>query len=369
MTHAFWQRLALTAFIVIDGGVAASAATDVCTDLQARLDAISRGGSSNGDVYRMYDAQVQQQRAAVDRATSQARAAGCYGGGLFSAKPGPQCPQLITAVNTAAATLQRLTETRDQYRSDPYALTSQRNDILRLMSINRCGNYAAYTPPSGGGFFANLFGGGFFGNGYYGGGYGYSATYRTLCVRASDGYYFPVSFSTTPDHFNADAAACQSMCPGADVSLFVHHNPGEDVDTMVSLSGVPYSSLPNAFKYRTSYDPHNACGTPTPSQTDQATGQAFLTPLPGQQVPATPISIPGANATFTPLPGPVTPATVVPTPISRPPTTSEDPETQADRTGQLVPAPIVANPEPALAGVTSDGRPIRLVGPSYYVAR
>ena len=29
-----------------------------------------------------------------------------------------------------ATTLAHLTETRDQYRSDPYALTSQRNDIL-----------------------------------------------------------------------------------------------------------------------------------------------------------------------------------------------------------------------------------------------
>src|SRR5205814_1311662 len=128
MTHTFWQRLALTAFILVDGGVAASAATDACTDLQARLDAVSRSGSGNGD-----------------------------------------------------------------------------------------------------GFLASLFGGGFFGNGYSGG-YGYSSAYRTLCVRASDGYYFPISFSTTPDHFNADAVTCQSMCPGSAVSLFVHHNPGEEVD-------------------------------------------------------------------------------------------------------------------------------------------
>jgi hypothetical protein len=368
MTHAFWKRLALAAFILADGGVAASAATDVCSDLQARLDALSRSGSGNGDAYRMYDAQATQQRAALDRATSQARSAGCYGG-IFSPKASPQCPQLITSINTMATTLAHLTDTRDQYRSDPYALTSQRNDILRLMSINRCGNYAAYTPPSNGGFLASLFGGGLFGNGYSGGyGYGYGATYRTLCVRASDGYYFPISFSTTPDHFNTDAAACQAMCPGANVSLYVHHNPGEEVDSMVSLTGLPYSALPTAFKYRTSYDPSSSCGSATQSPVDQLAAQtAALTPGgQGQTQPVFPINVPGANAIFTPLP---LPTPLVPIPALRPASASEDPETLADRGGQLIPAPVVIDSGPVVAGVTSDGRPIRLVGPSYYVAR
>ena len=31
------------------------------------------------------------------------------------------------------------------------------------------------------------------------------ATYRTICVRLCDGYYFPVSFSTLPNHFQRDA--------------------------------------------------------------------------------------------------------------------------------------------------------------------
>jgi len=219
---------------------------------------------------------------------------------------------------------------------------------------------------------ATIFGGGFgsLGNGYYGPyGSGYGGTYRTLCVRSGDGYYFPVSFSTTPDHFNTDAATCQAMCPGADVSLYVHRNPGEDVDSMVSLSGTPYSALPHAFKYRTSYDSSYACGTPRPLSPDQAIAQSAVLPpgYIGQAVPVTPINIPGANATFTPLPVPPTPLVAVPLP--RPRSTSEDPETQADRVGQLVPAPVVVDPEPTLAGVASDGRPIRVVGPSYYVAR
>src|SRR5690606_29512315 len=32
-------------------------------------------------------------------------------------------------------------------------------------------------------------------------------TYRTVCVRLCDGFFFPISFATTPDRFGADEAA------------------------------------------------------------------------------------------------------------------------------------------------------------------
>ena len=38
------------------------------------------------------------------------------------------------------------------------------------------------------------------------------ATYRTICVRLCDGYFFPVSFSTLPNHFPRDADICQQKC-------------------------------------------------------------------------------------------------------------------------------------------------------------
>src|SRR5687767_1671517 len=41
-------------------------------------------------------------------------------------------------------------------------------------------------------------------------------TYRTLCVRSCDGYYCPISYSTTREHFSADQEACQRMCPAGD---------------------------------------------------------------------------------------------------------------------------------------------------------
>lgn len=79
------------------------------------------------------------------------------------------------------------------------------------------------------------------------------ATYRTLCVRLCDGYYFPVSFSTLPTHFSRDAEDCQSKC-AAPAELFYYQNPGGAIEQMVSQrSTQPYTSLKTAFKYRKEY--------------------------------------------------------------------------------------------------------------------
>src|SRR5690606_11776960 len=58
------------------------------------------------------------------------------------------------------------------------------------------------------------------------------ATYRTLCVRLCDGYYFPISFATLPNHFPRDVDACQSRC-AAPTELYYHRNPGGAVEEMI----------------------------------------------------------------------------------------------------------------------------------------
>ena len=83
-------------------------------------------------------------------------------------------------------------------------------------------------------------------------------TYRTLCVRLCDGYYFPVSFAAGPDHLERDRAACESRC-GTQGRLFVHRNPGGSVEDMQDLSGRPYRQLRTAFLYRSEYVPSCAC--------------------------------------------------------------------------------------------------------------
>lgn len=86
--------------------------------------------------------------------------------------------------------------------------------------------------------------------------------YRTLCVRTCDGYYYPVSYSTTRASFARDAKQCQSSC-AVPAKLFVHRNPGADVQHMVDLKGKPYSQMENAFRYRKEYVKDCRC-TPEP---------------------------------------------------------------------------------------------------------
>lgn len=85
-----------------------------------------------------------------------------------------------------------------------------------------------------------------------------AGTYRTMCVRLCDGYYFPISFSATRDRFARDAKTCESSC-GGQARLFVYRNPGADVVDMVDLRGQPYRQLSTAFLYRTEYVPACRC--------------------------------------------------------------------------------------------------------------
>ncbi|MEM7747910.1 MAG: DUF2865 domain-containing protein [Pseudomonadota bacterium] len=83
-------------------------------------------------------------------------------------------------------------------------------------------------------------------------------TYRTVCVRLCDGYYFPISASTTRSRFGEDVSACSSRC-SAETRLFKYPTFGGSVETMTDLAGREYSSLDTAFLYRTKYDPSCKC--------------------------------------------------------------------------------------------------------------
>ncbi len=113
---------------------------------------------------------------------------------------------------------------------------------------------------NGGNFLDNLFGNNPAPGGAPAGDLGpQSGTYRTVCVRTCDGAYFPVSFATVPGRFPDDEKTCKSLCPAAEATLFAYRNPGEDMNQAVSISGQPYSALPNAFKFRTEFNPSCAC--------------------------------------------------------------------------------------------------------------
>jgi hypothetical protein len=78
------------------------------------------------------------------------------------------------------------------------------------------------------------------------------ASYRTMCVRTCDGFYFPISFSTLGSRFPEDESKCKTQC-AAPAELYVYKNPGEEVEQMVSITGEPYNNLKNAWRHRKQY--------------------------------------------------------------------------------------------------------------------
>lgn len=219
----------------------------------------ARGGPAVTSLNRTID----QQQGALTTTDSHARRIGCYKRGFLFFRPErpPECTRLLDTVDKMKRNLAKLTARRDRLAGPVNPDDPGKQRILRLLGENRCGpQYRQYANVRRSrGLFDMLFEedsgpqegwrGGIYGNRMLGD----VPTYRTLCVRTCDGYYFPISFAALPERFEQDAQQCRQMCPNAVVELYVHENPGGSVEQMVSLSGRPYESIPTAFLYRKEY--------------------------------------------------------------------------------------------------------------------
>lgn len=102
---------------------------------------------------------------------------------------------------------------------------------------------------------------------------------KTWCVRLCDGFYFPVSYSTTSSSYQQDLAICQHRCPGADVSLYSHPSYLDPEDMVSAVSGERYTKLPTAFAYRTKVTGNCSCELTTPTvKSAKADGDETGTP-------------------------------------------------------------------------------------------
>jgi hypothetical protein len=89
-----------------------------------------------------------------------------------------------------------------------------------------------------------------YGSDYQGGGWEEDfGTYRTLCVRTCDGFYFPISDGVRRERLYADSRSCMQRCDG-EARLYYYPTDRGSVETMVDLSGRRYADLPTAFRYR-----------------------------------------------------------------------------------------------------------------------
>jgi hypothetical protein len=246
----------------------------LCVRYESQLAALDRGVTGDpakAEQIKRYEDAAAKQQAELDRLGQQSQRLGCQGGGFFSLFSGqsPQCGPVINQIQQMRANLDRTLSDIQRLQGNSGEREGQRRALLVALGQNDCGpQYRQYaTGGGGGGFFENLFGGG-----------GFTpvpmpdatpaGTYRTLCVRTCDGYYFPISYSTVPSRFADDEQLCKRLCPAAEAVLYSHRNPGEDVARAVSSSGRAYSDLPTAFRYRKSYDAACSCRAPGQSWAD-----------------------------------------------------------------------------------------------------
>lgn len=232
--------------------------SSICFQLEQRLVEESQFGNKSRDLIPAIDNQLRQIEQQYRTASSTLENANCYDYFLFSKtlRKTKKCFDLSREVESLNLRRGDLEAQRNQLMGS--SGQSYQDEIIRELARNNCGSI--YTeqatrqqrkdPFSGlweedsgtndarlGKSFSNL----------------PFATYRTLCVRLCDGYYFPVSFSTLPNHFERDEYTCQSKCV-APTELYYYQNPGGAVEQMVGArTNVPYTQLQNAFRYRKEY--------------------------------------------------------------------------------------------------------------------
>jgi Protein of unknown function (DUF2865) len=236
------------------GGRPQAASGPICVQLEQRLVAEGQRGNQGRSQLPRIEDEFNQQGRAAEQAQGQLDRGDCYEYFLFS-KTLRRTQQCVNAANNLDAAKRRLSELsilrqQQQGSSD----RSYQDDIIRELARNGCGaqyiQEARKRDQNG-----SIFGGSEddgpksennFGSLPF-------ATYRTVCVRLCDGFFFPVSFSTLPNHFGRDAEQCQSRC-AAPVELYYHQNPGADIRQAVSAkSQTPYTNLKVAFKYTKEY--------------------------------------------------------------------------------------------------------------------
>ncbi len=185
-------------------------------------------------------------------------------------------------------------------------------------------------------------------------------TLRTLCVRSSDGYYWPISFSTTEQYLSLDAAACAEQANGHDVELYYHKNPGQEADDMINMAGIPYKSMPNAFLFRSEFIQNNIFKRQKSSGffevvENKANGQSRTMIMFEEQGFPMPIRDPRQKIKTT-----VAKAIFVPLPRNRP-----------YREGEPRPKQIVATPKitAPIQTFISNGKTIRIIGPDTLYAQ
>lgn len=246
--------------------VAGPALAQSCRTLETQLAQLRASGTGTPSArYLQYDRAVNDQIVQIRKTERAAQLNGCR---LIRSRA---CNRINDSLSRMESNLEQLRRERDRLAPRGRDTTAAQQALLNEMRMRGCeqadyreASLPSNEPPRRRSLLEQIFGvrtyserGSEFD--YEAGRMNLFGTYRTLCVRTCDGYYFPISFSTTQDRFAEDQATCQAMCPGTETRLFVHEMPGGDAETAISWrTGEAYASLENAFSYRRELNP--ACG-------------------------------------------------------------------------------------------------------------
>ncbi len=246
----FRNLVAVTAFLAAGG--AALAQTADCQRYRAELANLERGGGGAPS------GAAEASRAEMGRLIGYYRSIGCERGplGFLSGAPPAECGPVAQRIRQLEATVAR------QGQSDSTGIELRRRQLVGAIQ-----QACSVEQPRG--FFETLFGpprtqqpqqpimpegqpiiADDDNNQSLGG-------RRLVCVRTCDGSFFPLS-NAPGGRQNADEM-CQALCPGTETLAFATSGGDNAMNRAVSLSGKPYTSIANAFKYKKAFDGSCAC--------------------------------------------------------------------------------------------------------------
>jgi len=284
-------RLAFAVILAVGGAGAVGrvSAQQLSADCQRLRQAIA--DASRNDSGAQYQAAAERQRAELDRTTTYAHSIGCdrHQFLFFGAAPPPQCSEINAQVGRMRANLDEL-----QQRAGGGA--GGRGELIARFNA-QCATAQQQQQP------ANILDALFGGLGRQQpndvetmplnpdqplGPTEAQAGSKAVCVRSCDGAFFPVSYSAGQGRLSGLEDMCRSLCPNADVSLYTYPPSGQ-IEQAVSITGARYMDLPNALKYRQSYDPTCSCKRKGESWADalagaeaklgrESKGDVFVTP-------------------------------------------------------------------------------------------
>ncbi|MFK8033250.1 MAG: DUF2865 domain-containing protein [Hyphomicrobiales bacterium] len=337
---------ALATILLAGMGSSANAQSAICYDLETRLASLQRGGGvSNSGRSKGSARAIQKLKKKIAGAQASARKAGCRSGGirLFQKR---ECRSRNSSIKQMRRNLQSLQRKggRSTASRSQRNVNRQKQELIVALGRHRCGTQyeraaAKYDGQRG------LFGrkkvvlDGF--------NEPKVRSYRTVCVRTCDGFFFPISHSTTSRAFARDEAVCKSKFPNTDVSLFYHPRGSTNaMERARSIDGQSYTAMPYAFGYQKKYD---ATCKFDRSLLRQTAGIVAKTAYSAQNKRVAGLKF-GQNG---PVPEPR-------------PEIGLDPETLMNVAGYLrpkalpLPAELIADPQ------IKDGQRVRLVGPEVF---